>query len=229
LDPIPPIPGFDPTATGGGSESQDGILYCVTGSNGIVRIDVASRSATITGVVTPTTAYGYGHDGSWYGNGGGGGTEARTLYRIQPELVDGPTGPMAVIESIGIGTRRIEDVASSPDGTTLYAVGEGYLFTIDRKTGVQSDVGPLGFTALGIAFNDEGDLLTADGLDLMEIDPASGATTFLFTMANPTVPHDLAGIPTLPVPVPAITLPGMIAGWVMLAGVGLFHLRRRAA
>jgi len=106
LELMPEIPGFNPNGSGGGSESQDGVLYCTDPSNGIVKIDIATETYELTGVITPTTALGYGHDGWWYANGGSDNVEARTLYRLQTELVRNPQTqiPEPVIEPIGSRT-----------------------------------------------------------------------------------------------------------------------------
>ena len=215
-----------PSAGGGGSESQDGILYCVTSSHGIVRVEIASQRWTPTGVTTPTTAFGYGRDGWWYANGGAGDNDARTLYRLKAELVDDPiSGPRPVIEMIGTGARTIEDVAASPDGSTLYGVGEGYLFTIDRKTGVQTDIGPTGFLPVGVAFTDTRELVAADGANLYDLDPATGAATLVGAITPGTT--DLAGMPAS-LGVPASSSPGVIALVLMMIGgvVGWARYRR---
>lgn len=195
LMPMLPEPEFAPTSSGGGSESQDGVLYCTDPNHGIVMIDLETETYELTGVITPTTALGYGHDGWWYANAGPSNVEARTLVRLQTELVRNPVTQELepVIEPIGAGARRIEDVASSPDGSTLYGVGDGYLYTIDRQTGQQTDLAPLGFPGSGIAFLLSGELVVNDGAVLYYVDPADGRLTYFQTTTN--VGNDLAGMP----------------------------------
>lgn len=155
-------------------------------------INIATGTWDNLDLVTNTTAFGYGHDGWWYGNLGSGGIEnieARTLTRMS-------FAGMGFVESIGVGARRIEDVATSPDGT-MYGVGEGFLFSIDRATGVQTDIGSTGFFPLGVAVIDTHELVAADGEDLYVLDPDTGAATFVFPMDGS---NDLAGMPAAPVP-----------------------------
>jgi len=176
---------------GGGTGSQDGVLYCVSSNHGFVGFELAGEAYTLTGVTHPTTALGYGRDGWWYGNGGA--QDPHTLYRLQPELVFNPVTQRdePVVEPVGAGLRSIEDVAASPDGSVLYGVGDGFLFTLNRQDGKQTDIGPLGFLGAGLAFMDSGELVANDGDQLYIVDPATAQTTLLGPMYNS--PNDLAG------------------------------------
>lgn len=208
---------------GGGSGTQAGFLYCSSPTVGVVKIDVASKTYEITGVPMNGTAFGNGHDDWWYVNGGAGQAAARELYRMQPELVPGPQGPRVVIELMGSGARAIEDLASSPDGLTLYGVGEGFLFTLDRQTGQQTDVGALGVAATGIAFADTGEPFVSVGNAVYALDLATASTTLAFTTQGSG--DDLAGIQLPPV-VPALSLPLLGVVTALLCGIGLLANRR---
>jgi len=207
---------------------RSGVLYFIVVDQGIVRFDFATSTSVVTGVSLAATAFGYGGDGYWYANGGGGEEEAKQFYRLLPELVqpDGIDG-VPFVQLIGVGTRRIEDIATSPDGGTTYGVGEGFLFSIDRATGVQTDIGSLGFQAYGLAFADPGELVTMDGTRLMQLDPTTGAATFVanFLVAG----HDMAGHVEPLVHVPTLSQWGLGAlALLLLSGVALKFGRRRA-
>ena len=174
---------------------------------------MTAKTYEITGVPMNGTAFGNGHDGWWYANGGASQTASRELYRLQPELFDDGSGiPRVVIELIGSGARAIEDLDASPDGSTLYGVGEGHLFTIDRQTGAQTDLGPLGIAATGFAFAETGEAFASVGSDVYAVDLATATATYAFPAGGPG--EDLAGIQPAPPTVPG--LPGGLAGLLAL-------------
>jgi hypothetical protein len=178
LEPIPE----DGIAIAEGS--QAGVLYINLEGVGIVRYDLATHTYAATGVQSNATAFAYGGDGFWYVNGGA--AAPNQLYRIKPE------DPLFTPELVGTGARPITDIATAPNGT-MYGIGEGHLFLLNKTDGTQTDLMALGFAADGLAFTASGDLLTADGVHLMEVDPPTASTTFLQDLPWPV--RDLAGDP----------------------------------
>ena len=154
---------------GGGGGSQEGILYIDLENIGIVRYDLHTFTFAATQVLTDATAFGEGGDGFWYANGGP--AAPRDLYRMLPE------DPGFPLRYVGTGARAMEDIATSPEGTT-FGVGEGWVFTIDRETGDQTDLFALGYESKGLGFTNEGKMLAADGRSLYEVDPSTGESAF---------------------------------------------------
>lgn len=138
--------------------SQDGILFINLAGIGIVRYDLSTFSYTPTGVPMSGTAFTNGGNGYFYTNGPA--AAANQLYRLLPE------DPSFATRLVGGGARAIEDLATDPGGT-MYGVGEGWIFLIDKLTGEQTDLAPLGFEPHGLGFDDDGSLLMDNGNFLM--------------------------------------------------------------
>lgn len=190
------------------------MLYCNTGSGGIIKIDLKTNGTTPTGVSIPGTAFGYGGDGFWYANGGDDPASGSELWRLLPE------DPLFAPELVGAGARIIEDLATAPDGT-MYGVGEGILFTINKATGTQSDIGGLGFVATGLSFDDLGRLVTMSGTEVLELNLATGASTFVVDLGETTT--DLASHPGVFATAPALSPWGVVIASLLLMSLLAMH------
>jgi hypothetical protein len=98
--------------------------------------------------------------------------------------IDPSTGATSLVSNI-TGTSNLEAIAFAPDGT-LYAAGNGQVYTLDTATAVATVLGVTALDIDALTFAPDGFLYGADSYfgivdaDLIRIDPSTGA----FDVAN---------------------------------------------
>lgn len=163
-----------------GAAAQAQVIYAVTGAGGgassLYTVNPITGAATLVGATGMSHMTGLDFDpttGVLYGVVDSGFTGTPQLVTVNTS-----TGAATVVGALG-GSFAIPDISFDPSGQ-LYAWGDSpdTLFTINKATGVATDVGNpngLGTAATGLAFSSSGTLYMKSSSDLFTINPATGA------------------------------------------------------
>jgi hypothetical protein len=159
---------FDSVAFG-----HDRQIYTIRNAHGrLYRIDPETAVATyigLTGFSPIDASLVFDDDGVLWGTSRG---------SAQLHQMDAATGA-----STPVGTPWTPDIyALAWDGQSLYGVSPWYLYSIDRTTGIATQVGPLGLPASsyrGLSTNSLGELFEIQFRNLYSINKTTGAATFV--------------------------------------------------
>lgn len=107
-----------------------------------------------------------------------------------------PVGPL--------GIAPVTDLAFDPRAGRMYGVADQRLLSVDLESGAASEIAPLAFSALGIAFDEASRKLYVTSLtDLYAVHPRTGTATHLAALEKPgfytlAAPNFLDGLFALP-------------------------------
>jgi hypothetical protein len=153
------------------------IDYVVTNNGSFVQYNTTTGAYSLLGT-SSAVLYGLGYSsGVLYANDSGA-SPATGFYTVNPT-----NGALTAVGNLTGSTNGTGALTAPIGGGTIYYFDHSnQLFSINPGTGAATTIGPLGFTVAGnwdINFAPNGNLYVTSNGDFGQIDPTTGATTYI--------------------------------------------------